>query len=67
MDKPKSKYKGVSIIKDRSKKCFIYVGKVCHKCRQYSIFDNNERKCAFRLDMKRIELGLEPVNILKRA
>jgi hypothetical protein len=59
------KYKSISSMKN-GKRGLTWTGKVTHKYRSYNIFDPDERKCAFRLDMKRIELGLEPINILKR-
>ena len=62
------KYKGVYFMKGRRTKSDKdkYVSTLTYKNRKYSIFDYDERKCAFRMDMKRIELGLEPINILIR-
>lgn len=64
----KSKYKGVSYIephfKDRFQKfwrfCLVY-NKI-----KYTAYKDTEREAAISYDMKLIELGKDPVNILKK-
>ena len=65
----KSKYKGVYYFYDRIKRCHYWVlsgefnGLKTFKSFPYT--DDGERLAAIAYDMKKIEIGRNPVNILK--
>ena len=63
--KGKASYRHVYIHRSQGK-YIIYVGKIQINRKVYSSYFDTEKEAALFVDMKLIELGKEPVNILKR-
>lgn len=62
-----SEYKGVAILRNRRDDSVIYRATIVHKHERYVKLFEKETEAAKWIDLKRIEFGKEPVNILKRA
>lgn len=63
-----SKYKGVTFIKSHTKNSKRWMAQGWSKSgHKWSLKCDTEREAALHYDKKQLEMGLEPVNILKRV